>query len=231
MTTTTTAYMILIADDFRRTRPTKADARRNPGIDVMQVWRDDIQHAIECQGWTPEQSAAFRALIDTTPTSTDTDDDTDVGEAITPAPDAILRHYGATMTTGSEGESVSEQALTREAARACVAALTAAGIEASEAPDHEDRSMSWIYVGGAIEPDITADTITDRQIWALRDEAAAAGDEAQVIICDIALTFGLADMIDPGEHRAALEALGIIPEHIDADVRARAECARVIAQG
>jgi hypothetical protein len=62
-TTTTTAYMILIAADFRRVRPTKADARRNPGIDVMQVWRDDIQHSIECQGWTPEQSAAFRALI------------------------------------------------------------------------------------------------------------------------------------------------------------------------
>jgi hypothetical protein len=168
--------------------------------------------------------------LDTAPSSTDPDDDTDVGEAIEPEADAILRHYGVTMTTGSEGESVSEQALTREAARACVAALTAAGIEASEAPDHDDRSMSWVYVGGAIEPDITADTITDRQIWALRDEAAAAGDEAQVIICDIALTRGLADMIDPGEHRAELRALGIIPEHIDADVRARADCARVIAQ-
>jgi hypothetical protein len=145
--------------------------------------------------------------LDTAPSSTDPDDDTDVGEAIEPEADAILRHYGVTMTTGSEGESVSEQALTREAARACVAALTAAGIEASEAPDHDDRSMSWVYVGGAIEPDITADTITDRQIWALRDEAAAAG-----------------------EHRAELRALGIIPEHIDADVRARADCARVIAQ-
>jgi hypothetical protein len=165
--------------------------------------------------------------LDTTPTSTDPDDDTDVGEAIEPAPDAILRHYGVTMTTGPEGESVSAQALTRDAARACVAALTAAGIEASEAPDCDDRSMSWIYI---TEP-ITADTITDRQIRALRDTAAAAGDEAQVIICDIALASGLADMIDPGEHRAALRALGIIPEHVDADVRARAECARVIAQG
>lgn len=166
--------------------------------------------------------------LDAVPTSTDPDDDIDVGEAITPAPDAILRHYGVTMTTGTEGESVSEQALTREAARACVAALTAAGVEASETPDHEDRSMAWIYI---TEPTITADTITDLQIWALRDEAAAAGDEAQVIICDIALASGLADMIDPGEHRAALEAIGIIPEHIDADLRARAECARVIAQG
>jgi hypothetical protein len=166
--------------------------------------------------------------LDTTPSSTDTDDDTDVGEAITPAPDAILRHYNVTMTTGPEGESVSVQAITRDAARACVSALTAAGIEASEAPDCDDRSMSWVYI---TEPTITADTITDRQIWALRDEAAAAGDEAQVIICDIALASGLADMIDPGEHRAALRALGIIPEHVDADVRARAECARVIAQG
>jgi hypothetical protein len=167
--------------------------------------------------------------LDTTPTSTDPDDDTDVGEAIEPEADAILRHYGVTMTTGPEGESVSAQALTRDAARACVAALTAAGVEASEAPDRDDRSMSWIYI---TEPDITtADTITDRQIRALRDEAAAAGDEAQVIICDIALASGLTDMIDPGEHRAELQSLGIIPEHIDADVRARAECARVIAQG
>jgi len=81
----------------------------------------------------------------------------------TTTPDAILRHYSATMTTGPGGERVSAQAITRDAARACVSALTAAGIEASWTPDDDDRSMSWVYVGGAIEPAITADTITDRQ--------------------------------------------------------------------
>lgn len=76
----------------------------------------------------------------------------------------------------------------------------------------------------------TIDTITDDQIETLRDEAGAAGDLVQVAICDVALAGGLAEIAEiPHETRAALEALGIIPEHIDADVRARAECARVIA--
>lgn len=48
----------------------------------------------------------------------------------------------------------------------------------------------------------TPETITDEQIEALRAEAGAAGDLAQVAICDRA---------------------------IDGDMQARAECARVIA--
>ena len=36
---------------------------------------------------------------------------------------------------------------------------------------------------------LTADTITDKQIRALRTEAAQAGDEAQVKLCDLALTY------------------------------------------
>ena len=71
--------------------------------------------------------------------------------------------------------------------------------------------------------------ITDEQIEALRAEAAAAGDMVQVAICDVALASGLADVAEiPHETRAPLEAIGIIPEHVDADVRARGECARVI---
>lgn len=71
--------------------------------------------------------------------------------------------------------------------------------------------------------------ITDEQIEALMTEAAEDGDDLQVIICRIALATGLDETVDPGEHRSALEALGIIPEHIDADCVARDECARVIA--
>lgn len=50
------------AADLRKVRPTKADARRNPGIDVTAVWRDDIEHTIRCQGWDAEQATEFRAL-------------------------------------------------------------------------------------------------------------------------------------------------------------------------
>lgn len=50
------------AADLRNVRPTKADAKRNPDIDVMAVWRDDIEHTIRCKGWDEQQAAAFRAL-------------------------------------------------------------------------------------------------------------------------------------------------------------------------
>jgi len=76
----------------------------------------------------------------------------------------------------------------------------------------------------------TALTITDEQIEALRQEAGQAGDCLQVMVCDIALADGLTEIVDPGRHRSALEALGIIPEHIGADMQARAECASVIAE-
>lgn len=76
---------------------------------------------------------------------------------------------------------------------------------------------------------VTADTITDEQIETLRDEASEAGDLLQVAICDVALATGLSEIADvPHEYRIELEALGIIPEHVGADVVARAECARVI---
>ena len=74
-------------------------------------------------------------------------------------------------------------------------------------------------------------TITDEQIESLRAEAEAAGDDLQVAICDIALATELGQIADIDETlRADLEERGIIPEHVNADVVARAECARVIAE-
>lgn len=67
----------------------------------------------------------------------------------------------------------------------------------------------------------TADTITDRQIRALREEALAAGDYHQVDLCQRALVRDTIDTIDQDGNPIAL-----------ADVtqeRARAECAKVIA--
>jgi len=104
------------------------------------------------------------------------------------------------------------------------------------AQQHADNMGETVYLSAsdasgdeAVTPRCTAATITDSQIRRLRREAAAAGDDLQVLICRIALASGLTETVDPGDHRSALESLGIIPEHIDADVRARAECASVIA--
>lgn len=52
------------ADDFRAARPTAADQRRNPDIDVMQVWRDDIEHTIKCKEWDAKQAEEFRAACE-----------------------------------------------------------------------------------------------------------------------------------------------------------------------
>lgn len=71
--------------------------------------------------------------------------------------------------------------------------------------------------------------ITDEQIETLRSEAAQAGDTLQVALCDVALASGLTYIAEVGEHRAELETLGVVPEHVDADVRARELCAQAIA--
>ena len=39
-----------------------------------------------------------------------------------------------------------DRSIPRDQARALVAALTAAGIESSSAPDHDDRAREWVYV-------------------------------------------------------------------------------------
>jgi len=73
--------------------------------------------------------------------------------------------------------------------------------------------------------------ITDQQIEELRKQAAEAGDLAQVWICDLALHGDVADpdtlvgAFDRGT-RARLRAMQLAD---DARVRARAECARLIA--
>lgn len=59
---TTLTPMEAAAADLRRVKPTPADQRHNQDIDVMQVWRDDIEHTIRCQGWDANQAAVFRAL-------------------------------------------------------------------------------------------------------------------------------------------------------------------------
>ena len=49
----------------------------------------------------------------------------------------------------------------------------------------------------------TAKTITDSQIRTLRDEAAAAGDDAQVNLCNAALGLAEAWMVDEAREQCA----------------------------
>jgi hypothetical protein len=51
------------AADLCRVKPTKADARRNPDIDVMALWHDDIEHTIRCKGLDESMAAEFRAAV------------------------------------------------------------------------------------------------------------------------------------------------------------------------
>lgn len=75
---------------------------------------------------------------------------------------------------------------------------------------------------------LTAHTITDRDIRMLCAEANHSNDDLQATICAVALAGGLGEIADVEPHRSALETLGIIPEHVDADVRARQLCADAI---
>jgi hypothetical protein len=45
----------------------------------------------------------------------------------------------------TDGGEVSSRAIPRAEARAMVAALVAAEWEASDAPDHDDSELSWVY--------------------------------------------------------------------------------------
>lgn len=61
MTTTLPQSLQFAAADLRQVRPTAADQKRNPGIDVLAVWRDDIEHTLKCKEVTDEAIAeAFR---------------------------------------------------------------------------------------------------------------------------------------------------------------------------
>lgn len=80
------------------------------------------------------------------------------------------------------------------------------------------------------QPTITAATITDTQIKALRREARTAGDEKMVAICTVALTPDLGAIADIDDAMwSELEAIGIYVARLDASDVARVECARVIA--
>jgi len=68
----------------------------------------------------------------------------------------------------------------------------------------------------------TPETITTRQIRSLRDEALAAGDYAQVDICDVALAAHETADAEGGELRGPDGEVWTRSE-------ARTECARVIA--
>jgi len=70
--------------------------------------------------------------------------------------------------------------------------------------------------------------VTNNQIHKLRDDGIVAGDDLQIAICDVALT-AWPEIAEVGEHRAALEMLGIYPALVDSDVVAQHVCARVIA--
>lgn len=71
-------------------------------------------------------------------------------------------------------------------------------------------------------------SVDDEQIEALRAEAGEAGDLLHVALCNVALAGVLGEIADVGDQHGALVAMGIIPEHVDADVRARAACATAI---
>ena len=70
--------------------------------------------------------------------------------------------------------------------------------------------------------------ITDDQIRVLRDEAGAAGDLEQVIICDAALGHDGMDWSDD-QKAAARRVYDRAPKMVWTE-HARAECARVIAE-
>lgn len=77
----------------------------------------------------------------------------------------------------------------------------------------------------------TTETLTRKQIRALRQEAGTAGDAITVSICDVALAERPGQIAEIDEStRADLEIMGIVPEHVGADVVARAKIAEMIAE-
>lgn len=50
-------------DEFRRVRPTKADQRREPGLDLIAIWREDIEHSIRCREIPADRAEAIRAAL------------------------------------------------------------------------------------------------------------------------------------------------------------------------
>jgi hypothetical protein len=88
-------------------------------------------------------------------------------------------------------------------------------------PEREGRKMTREMTKGYEA--VTAETLTDEQVKGLRAGAAEAGDAVMVAVCDVALASSLADGVPESCEgvQSELERLGIIPQHIDADVHAR----------
>lgn len=60
---------------------------------------------------------------------------------------AIVRAHGASLTRDTDSPAmVTVERLSRDAARALVSELRAAGHTADDAPDAEDGGMAWVYV-------------------------------------------------------------------------------------
>jgi hypothetical protein len=47
--------------DLRQVRPTAADQKRNPNLDLMAIWMDDIEHTIRCKEWPADIAQEFRS--------------------------------------------------------------------------------------------------------------------------------------------------------------------------
>lgn len=73
---------------------------------------------------------------------------------------------------------------------------------------------------------LTADTITDKQIKALRTEAGWAGDDAQVKLCDMALTYD--DNYEDWLHTRESHKRAAAWEDVQRAYRAKHKCAQAI---
>lgn len=77
----------------------------------------------------------------------------------------------------------------------------------------------------------TTESLTNKQIRALRQEAGEAGDTVTVSICDVALATRPGQIAEIDEStRADLEIMGIVPEHVGADVAAREKVVEMISE-
>lgn len=64
--TTLTRSDLSCIEEFRRVRPTAADQRREPGLDLLAIWRDDIEHSIRCREIPADRAAAIRSALGVT---------------------------------------------------------------------------------------------------------------------------------------------------------------------
>lgn len=58
--TTLSTYLQRVAKELRAVRPTAADRKRNPSLDLDAIYRGDVEHTIERQGLSGAAANAFR---------------------------------------------------------------------------------------------------------------------------------------------------------------------------